>query len=604
MKRFILLLTISLTAFAASAQNYDKIKNLLVLSKFEDAKTELEKNWTNAKFIAKPEAYLLKATIYAGYAMTEGKKNTPEAEQMIATADEAYAKYKSMEPELGLTSDLVYQNSHVNLYSYYYTAGYQDYSTNKWAPALAKLKKAVVYSDILMSRKLLNSVLDTNVLILAGITAEKSSDMEAAMTYYKRLADAKVSGDGFEGVYRFLVSHCFGNHDMAGFEKYKAIGKELFPKSDYFNYDKIDFAVGLTDNFNEKLAALIDVLNTDPTNQKANQVLGEIIYDTLNPKDEGAVLPTNFAELEAKMIEAFSKSAKGKPGYEIPFLYIGDHFINKASKVGERRDAHAKEMRARTKPGTMSSKEDVAKRDALDSEYSETLGRARFPYEKACAILAQKENLDMRDKQQFKKAASYLSDIYANKKVNTKSKPTEQAKYSAEEKKWNEIYENINGNNKIEYSLVSDDKIVPDPFYLNLKDVKITNAVSYESGIKMTKNGNVYEVPCYINGIKMKFIFDSGASDVSISLTEARFMLKNGYLNADDITSKQNYTIANGDIQEGYIINIRELKIGQYTLKNVKGSIVSTLNAPLLLGMSAIEKLGLKFDPTSGMLFK
>jgi len=31
MKRFILLLTISLTAFAASAQNYDKIKNLLVI---------------------------------------------------------------------------------------------------------------------------------------------------------------------------------------------------------------------------------------------------------------------------------------------------------------------------------------------------------------------------------------------------------------------------------------------------------------------------------------------------------------------------------------------------------------------------------------------
>ena len=97
-----------------------------VISKFEEAKTEVDKNWTNAKFIAKPEAYLLKASIYAGLAMTEAKKSTPEAEQLIATADEAYTKYKSMEPELGLTSDLVYQNSHVNLYSYYYTAGYQD----------------------------------------------------------------------------------------------------------------------------------------------------------------------------------------------------------------------------------------------------------------------------------------------------------------------------------------------------------------------------------------------------------------------------------------------------------------------------------------------
>jgi hypothetical protein len=443
MKRFILLLTISLSAFAASAQNYDKIKNLLLLSKFEDAKTEVDKSMSNPKFTAKGEAYLLKSTIYSGLAMSDAKKNTPEAEQLITEADAAFAKYKSMEAELPLIADLVYQNSPVHLYSFYYTSGYQDYNSSKWASGLTKLKKAVGYSDILIGRKLLNTTLDTNVLILAGITAEKSGSMDDAMNYYKRLADGKVSGEGFEGVYRFLVSHSFSNKDFAGFEKYKALGKELFPKSEYFNYDKIDFAVGLTDNFTEKLAALNEVLTTDPDNQKANQVLGEIIYDTLNPKTDGAVLPANAAELEKKMIDAFNKSAKGKPGYEIPYLYIGDHFINKASKVGERRDAHAKDMRTRTKPGTMASKEDIAKRDALDKEYAETLDGAREPYEKAAAILAAKDHLEMRDKQQYKKAASYLADIYANKKVNAKGKPADQAKYAAEEKKWNDVYDSI-----------------------------------------------------------------------------------------------------------------------------------------------------------------
>ena len=79
MKRFILLLTISLSAFAASAQNYDKIKNLLLLSKFEDAKTEVDKSMSNPKFTAKGEAYLLKSTIYSGLAMSDAKKNTPES---------------------------------------------------------------------------------------------------------------------------------------------------------------------------------------------------------------------------------------------------------------------------------------------------------------------------------------------------------------------------------------------------------------------------------------------------------------------------------------------------------------------------------------------
>ena len=48
--------------------------------------------------------------------------------------------------------------------------------------------------------------------------------------------------------------------------------------------------------------------------------------------------------------------------------------------------------------------------------------------------------------------------------------------------------------------------------------------------IKMEKSGGIYLIPCKVNGLPLKFIFDTGASDVSISLTEALFMLKNGNL--------------------------------------------------------------------------
>ncbi|MBN8688406.1 MAG: hypothetical protein J0M10_15405 [Chitinophagales bacterium] len=443
MKRFFLLLTVSLSAVAGFAQKYDDLKTILMLNQLEKAKTELDKNMTNAKFIAKPEAFILKTAIYAGLAQSEARKNSPDAEQLIAAADEAFGKFKSMDAGMALLSDPTYQNGPINLYSYYYSSGYHDYNTNKWVPGYTKLKKAVEYSDLLLSRKLLTVAMDTNVLILAGITAEKANAADDAAIFYGRLADAKIAGDGFEGVYRFLVSHAFGKKDMTSFEKYKGLGAELFPKSEYFKYDKIDFAVGLTDKFEEKLAALNEVLTTDPDNVKANQVLGEIIYDTLNPKDHTAPLPANAAELEKKMIEAFGKVAKGKPNYEIPYLFIGDHFINKANKVNDRRDAHAKDMKARTKPGTMASKEDVAKREALDKEYLETLEGAREPYEKAAAIFAAHSSLEMRDKQQYKKAASYLADIYSFKRVMAKGKPADIAKYTAEEKKWNEVYDSI-----------------------------------------------------------------------------------------------------------------------------------------------------------------
>ncbi len=90
----------------------------------------------------------------------------------------------------------------------------------------------------------------------------------------------------------------------------------------------------------------------------------------------------------------------------------------------------------------------------------------------------------------------------------------------------------------------------------------------------------------------MKFIFDTGASDVSISSTEASFLIKNGYLKPEDIIGKQKYRIANGDIEEGTIIILREIKIGTLVLHDVKAGIVKNANAPLLLGITAISKLG------------
>ncbi len=346
---------------------------------------------------------------------------------------------------MALLSESMYQNSAVNLYSSYYTAGYSEYSKKNWPDALTKLKKAIGYSDILIKLKLLTSPIDTNVLILAGITSESGGFKDDALQYYQKLANAKVGGDGFEGVYRYLITYSFGKKDMEAFERYKALGKEVFPKSDYFDYDKVDFAVGLANGFDEKIKAIDDLLATDPDNFKANQVLGEILYDTLDPREQEAVLPANYAELEKKMINAFNRAAKARPGYEIPYLYIGDHFINKAAVVSEKRDQHAKDMKARTKPGTMASKEDIAKRDALDKEYGETLEGAKDPYESAAAIFAAKGELDTRDKQQYKKASSYLADIFAFKKAMAgKAKNTaDQAKWAAEEKKWNDRYESI-----------------------------------------------------------------------------------------------------------------------------------------------------------------
>ena len=113
-----------------------------------------------------------------------------------------------------------------------------------------------------------------------------------------------------------------------------------------------------------------------------------------------------------------------------------------------------------------------------------------------------------------------------------------------------------------------------------------------QTKITMQKEGGVYVVPCEVNGLKLKFIFDTGASNVTISLSEAIFMIKNDYLQPEDIYGSSYAQLANGDIVENTEILLRTIVISGLTLKNVRASIVNELSAPLLLGQTAIEKLG------------
>jgi len=443
MKKILFLFPLIFSAVLVRAQNYDAIKTMLTLGQYQKAKEDLDKNMGNAKFTGKADAYMLKAAIYAALSMDNANKNTAAGLQLAGDADAALKKYREMDPSGKLLDDAVYQDAPINLYSFYSSGGYNDYFAKKWEDGYSKLKKAVEYSDWLISKQIITAPIDTTVLILAGVTAENSKHKEDGAKYYARLADAKIPGDEFESVYRFLVSYYFGKKDMANFDKYKDLGQSLYPKSEYFTYDKVDFAVGLVDGFDEKLKAVEELLAVDPNNYKANQVLGEIIYDTLDSNKEGAVLPANAAELETKMVNAFKKAASLKPESEFPYLFMGDHFISKAVKLNEARSAHAADMKTRTKPGQPNSKEDISKREALDKQYGEALEAAREPYEKASEIFAARQNMQLRDKQQYKKACNYLAEIFAFKKAQAKGKPADQAKYAAEEKKWNDRYDSI-----------------------------------------------------------------------------------------------------------------------------------------------------------------
>ena len=120
----------------------------------------------------------------------------------------------------------------------------------------------------------------------------------------------------------------------------------------------------------------------------------------------------------------------------------------------------------------------------------------------------------------------------------------------------------------------------------------ICSSINAEVRIHMEKENGVYKVPCIVNGLKMKFIFDTGAAKVCISSSYAEMMLENGYLDKSDIKGTSKSTIADGSVIDNVVINLRKVEIAGLTIENVPAIVVPTQNAPLLLGQSIIQKLG------------
>ena len=110
--------------------------------------------------------------------------------------------------------------------------------------------------------------------------------------------------------------------------------------------------------------------------------------------------------------------------------------------------------------------------------------------------------------------------------------------------------------------------------------------------VKMEKRNGVYQIPVTINGSEMYFIFDTGAGLISISTVEATFLYKQGKLSDDDIVGKADFLDANGNISQDVIVRLKEVTIGNRTIRNVDASVVGNAKAPLLFGQSALEKFG------------
>ena len=101
-----------------------------------------------------------------------------------------------------------------------------------------------------------------------------------------------------------------------------------------------------------------------------------------------------------------------------------------------------------------------------------------------------------------------------------------------------------------------------------------------------------------INGAPVKFLVDTGATLVAISLQEARRIGIN-YLKGE----RGLVNTANG-AAEVYLVKFDTVKIGDLTLNNVDGMVINSDMPYALLGMSFLSRVEMKREGMNMMLIK
>jgi clan AA aspartic protease (TIGR02281 family) len=108
--------------------------------------------------------------------------------------------------------------------------------------------------------------------------------------------------------------------------------------------------------------------------------------------------------------------------------------------------------------------------------------------------------------------------------------------------------------------------------------------------IPLLKSGGTVLVPVMINGaITLKFMIDSGASDVSIPADVVLTLMLTGTINDTGFLEKRNYRLADGRIVPSQVFRIKSLKVGSKVLENVTGSVAPAAST-LLLGQTFLSR--------------
>ena len=434
MKKIIGFLAILISFQSVQAQEFEKVKNDIIILKYEIAKADFDKIITKKPALKSTgEANYWLTRIYSGINKdaTLATKYPDAYKQLKASLDE----YIKTDPSFAIAKTNG-QDPFFDVYVKSFKDGVAGFNTKDWKVASENFDQAVFYSDIIFTNGWATSKqkFDTTAIIYAGYSNQNAGNIDATIAYYKRLVDYKVNTPELVEVYKFLLIKFIDKKDKTLFDTYLKTAAETYPKESWVEY-KTEF-IDKNYTTDEKIKLFDEIAATGKMTEIEMQMFGDMFMAGRNAE---GVPEAKGKKYILKAAEAY-KSAFDKNNKNFAAAFnVGISYYNQFNTLDEKVSENIKALQTINANKPVPSK-DPKKKLAMDAQFKaqvdsikklntmldvpikEKVDGAIEWIEKSFGVLKDKDNLTKSEKSVASRSVDFLATLYAYKRDRSRGK--------------------------------------------------------------------------------------------------------------------------------------------------------------------------------------
>jgi hypothetical protein len=296
----LLLGILSLVSFSAFAQDLQSVQQSIASSDYLLAKRQIDSLFAGKKNNIDAAAWYYKGRVYIEVVRQHDKTNL----NLLQEAFKALRHYQLLDPQnklmqLGNNVDLfqLYDLSYNTAADFYNDKNY-DLAYNHFRLAL-EIQEYIRKKGFSFQGKSFPS-LDTSLVNLAGSAAYFSGRVDDAIPYFERLANAKIGGNDYKGVYALLYRHYSHQNDQAKAAKYLTTGKEIYPDNEYW----IKMELGSLSSYKERFSRYEQLLQKYPGDPDVLMDYAIELFNYVYSEKQPADFETRQARLQSLLVKA------------------------------------------------------------------------------------------------------------------------------------------------------------------------------------------------------------------------------------------------------------------------------------------------------------